>query len=133
MWSVVQVHSNPPFGLTMSNKIAVGSKIYDISHFSEQEKSDIQKLSKALNYRVNQVISAFGIYDQEMALLMSALSVLEENESLKANLQNQNNLFPEEITLHAPEGYYSQHEVEEILMKTISSLTLKLKKAIDEK
>ena len=128
MWSVVQVHSNPPFDLTMSSKIAVGSKIYDISHFSDQEKGDIQKLSKALNYRVNQVISAFGIYDQEMALLMSALSLLEENESLKANIQNQDSLFPEENT----GDYYSKHEVEEILIKTISSLSLKLKKIIEE-
>jgi cell division protein ZapA (FtsZ GTPase activity inhibitor) len=105
----------------MSIKIAVGSKIYEFADFSDQESEGIKKLAKSLNYRVNQVISAFGIFDQEMALVMAALSILEENETMQANVK-QEELFPEN-TLNT----YTKAEVEEILVKTISSLTLKVK------
>jgi cell division protein ZapA (FtsZ GTPase activity inhibitor) len=129
----------PTIYFKMSNKIAVGSKIYDISNFSELEREDIAKLSKSLNYRVNQVISVFKIYDQEMALVMSALSLLEENKSLHEKIQflthseeGQDNLFPENIN-NSSEELYTKEEVEEIILNVINSLTVKLKQSIDEK
>jgi hypothetical protein len=112
----------------MSNKVAIGSKIYDISNFSDQEQDDLNRLAKSLNYRVNQVISAFGVYDQEMALVLAALSLLEENESLKIGAK-QEGLFPkDELKKH-----YSKEEVDAILIQTISSLTAKLKQVLEKK
>jgi hypothetical protein len=109
----------------MSIKVAIGSKIYDISSFSEQDKDGLLKLSKFLNYRVNQVIAALKIYDQELAVVIAALSILDENEILKNNLNEQSELFPEN-------GTYSKADMERILSDTISNLTKKLQHAIDK-
>ena len=114
----------------MSNKVAIGSKIYDVSNFSAQEQEDLTNLSKSLNYRVNQIISAFGVYDQEMALVLSALSLLEENNALK------NNAKQEDLFLQGEDStkkIYSQEEVDKILIDTISSLTQKLKQNLEQK
>lgn len=149
MWSVVQVHSNPPFYLAMSVKIAIGSRIYDIPYFSEKEQSDsslsnndgtpnakkeqdetLAKLSKGLNFRVNQVIAGFGVKDQEMAVVMAALSLMEELESLQKELSKQPDLFPQ--ALEAQEKTYTKDEVDKILLNTISFLTKKLSKVIEQ-
>jgi hypothetical protein len=116
----------------MSVKVAVGSKIYDVSKFFDEESDELLRLAKSLNYRVNEVISAFGIYDQEVALLFSSLSLLEEVESIKNNLK-QEELFPEysaESLNISDEKMYSKDEVEKMMLDLISSLTTKLKRAL---
>lgn len=132
MRSQVQVPPDPPFTCGMSIKVAIGSKIYDISNFSEEQQEDVIRLSKSLNFRVNQVISAFGIYDQEMALIMAALSLLEEVDSL----EKENSVSGEDIDLfnykaeEIQDKLYSKSEVEAILIQTIGTLNKKLKALI---
>lgn len=108
----------------MSIKIAVGSKIYEISQFSESEESNIQSLAKSLNYRVNQIISAFGIYDPEISLVLAALSILEELEANK-NAPSQQDLF--EYNANLEKTHYSKREVEEIILNLINNLNEKIK------
>ena len=110
----------------MSIKIAVGSKIYDISTFSEEQKDDVLDLAKQLNFRVNQVISAFSIYEQEEALVLAALSILEElkEEQQKPEKQEEIDLFNYK---EEKEKMYSREEVEQIVLNTVNSLHEKLK------
>lgn len=107
----------------MSIKIAVGSKIYDVSQFPESEEQNIQSLAKSLNYRVNQIISAFGVYDQEFGLVLAALSILEELDSAK-KAEYQPDLF--EYNPNLEKTHYSKKEVEEIIVKLVKSLNEKL-------
>ena len=113
----------------MSIKVAIGSKIYDIPNFSEEQEEDVINLSKSLNFRVNQVISAFGIYDQEMALTMAALSLLEE---IKALEEEKKTLKNKEIDLfnykeERLQKAHSNEELEEAVLETINTLNEKLK------
>ena len=112
----------------MSIKIAVGAKIYDVSQFSEDEEENIQHLAKSLNYRVNQVISAFGIYEQEFSIVLAALSILEELETVKKQ-EFQPDLF-EYNPNSLEKTHYSKKEVEEIILKLINTLNEKLKSII---
>jgi cell division protein ZapA (FtsZ GTPase activity inhibitor) len=134
MRSQVQVPPDPPFTFGMSIKVAIGSKIYDISNFSEEQQEDVIRLSKSLNFRVNQVISAFGIYDQEMALIMASLSLLEEIKTFEEETKS----IADEVDLfnYKVEGQkdklYSAEEVEQIVLESINSLNKKLKSIIPE-
>lgn len=127
----------------MSIKLSIGSKIYDISAFSEDHAQDLIELSKSLNFRVNQVISAFGVYDQEMALIMAALSLLEElkvmqeveNEKFKKG--EEVDLFNYDVAKGTEEGHaekeekiYTKKDMEEAILNTIENLTNKLKNVI---
>lgn len=134
MRSQVQVPPDPPFTFGMSIKVAIGSKIYDISNFSEEQQEDVIRLSKSLNFRVNQVISAFGIYDQEMALIMASLSLLEEIkvfEDEKQSVAGEVDLFNYKAE-DKKDKLYSAEEVERIVLDAINSLSKKLKYIIPE-
>jgi cell division protein ZapA (FtsZ GTPase activity inhibitor) len=118
----------------MSIKVAIGSKIYDISNFTEEQQEDVIRLSKSLNFRVNQVISAFGIYDQEMALIMASLSLLEEIKAFedeKKSVADEVDLFNYKAE-DKKDKLYSAEEVEQIVLQAINSLSKKLKEIMPE-
>lgn len=123
----------------MSVKLAIGAKIYDISGFSDDQKDDLLQLSKSLNFRVNQVISIFGVYDQETALIMAALSLLEElktsQELLKQDSKKENdedvNLFT--YNQKAESKLYTKNDLEDAMSKMANIFITKLKNAIEKK
>jgi cell division protein ZapA (FtsZ GTPase activity inhibitor) len=116
----------------MSIRVAIGSKIYDISNFSEEEHADVLELSKSLNYRVNQVISAFGIYDQEMALIMAALSLLEELKTLESTQTSKATSEPDLFTYQTKKEkvMFSKNEVDMAVKEAVDSLHAKLKDVV---
>lgn len=128
----------------MSTKISIGAKIYDITDFSEDQSEVLKELSKSLNFRVNQVISVFKIYDQELALVIAALSLLEELKAGEARLACyeskvdgpiQQDLFHSEqvaggSTEISEEKLYTKKDIEKAMEEVAELFLYRIKKAL---